>query len=155
MSIEISVDELDIVNIKKGQAATVSLDALPGQSFEGKISSVANEGTYDSGNTKYSITVLIDRTEQMYSGMNAGIRVETEDPAEYLTVPVAALSDEGGKTYVYTSYDEEKDELSGLTEVVTGKSDGEDVEIVSGIKKGDKVCYKYADTIEYTFMRKS
>lgn len=155
MSIDISVDELDINNLKKGQDATVSLDALPGQSFAGKVTKLANEGTYDSGNTKYAVTVLIDRTEQMYSGMNAGITIETEDPAEYLTVPAAAISDEGGKTWVYTSYDEEKDELTGLTEVVTGKSDGEDVEIVSGIKTGDKVCYKYADTIEYTFMRKS
>lgn len=155
MSIDISVDELDIINIKKGQDATVSLDALPGQSFEGKVTEIANEGTYDSGNTKYTVTVLIDRTEQMYSGMNAGIRIETEDPAEYLTVPVAAISDEGGKTYVYTSYDEENDELTGLTEVETGRSDGEDVEIVSGIKSGDKVCYRYADTIEYNFVRKT
>ena len=155
MSIDISVDELDIINIKKGQDATVSLDALPGQSFEGKVTEIANEGTYDSGNTKYTVTVLIDRTEQMYSGMNAGIRIETEDPAEYLTVPVAAISDEGGKTYVYTSYDEENDVLTGLTEVETGRSDGEDVEIVSGIKSGDKVCYRYADTIEYNFVRKT
>ena len=155
MSIEISVDELDIINIKKGQAATVSLDALPGQSFEGKISSVANEGTYDSGNSKYNVTVVIDRTEQMYSGMNAGIRIETKEPAGCLTVPAAAICDEDGKTWVYTSYDEENDELIGLTEVVTGRSDGEYVEIVSGIKTGDKVCYRYADTIEYNFVRRS
>lgn len=155
MSIDISVDELDIINLKKGQEATVSLDALPGQSFAGKVTKLANEGTYDSGNSKYTVTVVIGRTEQMYSGMNAGIRIETEDPAGCLTVPAAAICDEDGKTWVYTSYDEENDELTGLTEVVTGRSDGEYVEIVSGIKTGDKVCYRYADTIEYNFVRRS
>ena len=82
-----------------------------------------------------------------------GRKIDTGDSTEYLTVPAAALIDEGGKTYVYTGYDEEKDELLGLTEITTGLSDGENVEILSGISAGDKVCYRYADTIEYSFMR--
>ena len=130
------------------------MDALPGQSFDGRIVSIDSEGTYDSGNTKYTVSIELDRTEQMYQGMNAGIKIARSDDSEYLTVPVAALIDEGGMTYVYTGYDEETDELTGLTEVTTGLSDGENVEIVSGINSGDKVCYRYADTIEYNFTRK-
>lgn len=154
MSIDISVDELDIGAVKVGEDVIVSLDALPGQSFDGRIVSIGSEGTYDSGNTKYTVSIELDRTEQMYQGMNAGIKIARSDDSEYLTVPVAALIDEGGKTYVYTGYDEETDELTGLTEVTTGLSDGENVEIVSGINSGDKVCYRYADTIEYNFTRK-
>ena len=153
MTIDISVDELDIGALKVDQDVTVSLDALPGQSFDGTVVAIGSEGTYSSGNTKYTVTVEIERTEQMYTGMNAGIKIDTGDSTEYLTVPAAALIDEGGKTYVYTGYDEENDELLGLTEITTGLSDGENVEILSGISAGDKVCYRYADTIEYSFMR--
>ena len=154
MTVDISVDELDIGSINVGGPVIVSLDSLPGQSFEGKIVSVDKEGTYDSGNTKYTVTVSVARTEQMYAGMNAGIKIDTSGDEEYLTVPAAALTDEGGKTYVYTGYNEEENELEGKTEVTTGLSDGEDVEITSGLKAGDEVCYRYADTIEYTFVRK-
>ncbi|MCR5058184.1 MAG: HlyD family efflux transporter periplasmic adaptor subunit [Clostridiales bacterium] len=152
MTIDITVDELDIRTLHVGDKAVVTLDAIPGQSFDGEIISIGEEGTYDSGNTKYQITVSVPRTKQMYNGMNAGIRV-TVCEEEYLTVPVAALIEENGNTYVYTLYDEEEERFDGLTEVVTGVSDGTDVQIVSGLSEGDTVCYRYADSIELTFIR--
>lgn len=152
MTIEITVDELDIRSLHVGDQTSVTLDAIPGQSFDGKITKIGEEGSYDSGNTKYTVTVSVPKTEQMYTGMNAVISV-TVSENEYLTIPVAALTEEGGKTYVYTIYDEEKEKLDGLKEVTTGVSDGEDVQIVSGLSEGDKVYYRYADSIEFTFVR--
>lgn len=151
MTIEISVDELDISGLKVGQKVIVTLDSLKGQSFDGTVESIASEGTYDSGNTKYAVTVSVPRTEQMLSGMNAGIRIEVANTDECITVPVAALVESSGKTYVYTTYDEKNDELGGLVEVTTGISDGEEVQILSGLDNTSKVYYKYADTIEYKF----
>lgn len=153
MTIDVSVDELDIRGLKEGQDVTVSLDALPGQSFDGKITSISKEGTYDSGNTKFTVTVSVAKTEQMLSGMHAGIRADVGEAKTCITVPVAALLEENGKTYVYTMYDEETDKLDGLTEVTTGLSDGTNVEILSGVSEGSKVYYRYADTLEYVFVR--
>ena len=152
MTIDISVDELDIRDLKIGQEVTISLDALSGQSFKGEIVSISSTGTYeDEGNTKYTVSVSVDRTEQMLSGMNAGISIDMSGTDECLTVPVAALVEKNGKTYVYTSYNEKKDELGDLKEVTTGRSNGTDVEILSGLNSGEKVYYKFADSIEYTF----
>ena len=151
MTIEISVDELDIRDLKIGQKVTITLDALSGQSFKGEIVSIGSEGTYDDGNTKYAVSVSVDRTEQMLSGMNAGISIDMTDSTECLTVPVAALVEKNGKTYVYTSYNEKKDLLGDLKEVATGRSNGTDVEILSGLNSGEKVYYRYADNINYTF----
>ena len=151
MTIEITVDELDIRNLKVCDKASVTLDAIPGQSFDGEITAIGEEGTYDGGNTKYTVTVSVPKIEQMYTGMSAGIIVMTREE-EYMTIPVAALVEENGKTYVYTMYDEEKDTLDGLKEVTTGVSDGEDVQIVSGLSEGDKVYYRYADSIEFNFV---
>ena len=67
------------------------------------------------------------------------------------TLPAAALTADSGKSYVYTAYDEKTDTLSGLTEVETGISDGNLVEILSGISEGDSFYYRYADSIEYSF----
>ncbi|MBR5975960.1 MAG: HlyD family efflux transporter periplasmic adaptor subunit [Clostridiales bacterium] len=152
MSIEISVDELDIRGLAVGQKVTITLDAIAGQSFDGEITEIGSEGTYDTGNTKYAVTISVPRTEQMWSGMNAGIRVELGEATSSLTVPVAALLEKDGKTYVYTIYNEEKDTLDGLTEVTTGLSDGTDVEIVSGLSEDAKIYYRYADSLEYTFV---
>ena len=151
MTIGISVDELDIRDLKVGQEVTITLDALSGQSFNGEIVSIGSEGTYDEGNTKYTVSVSVDRTEQMLSGMNAGISIDMTDNTECLTVPVAALVEKNGKTYVYTSYNEKKDILGDLKEVTTGRSNGTDVEILSGLNSGEKIYYRYADSIEYTF----
>ena len=154
MTVEISVDELDINSLRIGQQAEVTLDALPGQSFEGQIVSLDADGSYEEGNTKYKVTVSVPRSEQMLSGMNAGIKVSLGDAKECLGIPEAALIEKSGKTYVYTLYDESKDLLGGLIQVETGLSDGTNVQIVSGLEAGQSVFYRYADSIEYSFVRR-
>ena len=62
-------------------------------------------------------------------------------------IPESALYEESGKTYVYTGYDKEKDELTGKAEGTTGLADGENVEILSGLSEDDKVYYRYADSL--------
>ena len=111
--------------------------------------------TYTAGllSGTYSVSVTLDRTSQMMSGMNAGIRIELSESDDVITVPVSALEEEDGKTYVYTSYNEKEDVLEDRQEVTTGLSDGTDVQIVSGISEGDQVCYRYADTLVYSFSR--
>ncbi len=45
------------------------------------------------------------------------------------------------------------DELDeSLEEVETGVADGDNVEILSGLSDGDKIYYRYADTLSYTFL---
>ena len=45
------------------------------------------------------------------------------------------------------------DELDeSLKEVETGVADGDNVEILSGLSDGDKIYYRYADTLSYTFL---
>ena len=47
------------------------------------------------------------------------------------------MEEESG-VYVYTSYDEETETFGGLLEVTTGLSDGENVEILSGLSEGSE-----------------
>ena len=151
MTIDISVDELDIVQIRTGRKVSVTLDALSGQSFEGVITSVGTTAASSTGNAKYSVTVTLNRTTEMLAGMNALVSLDTGSDEEFQTIPVAALFEKNGHTYVYTSYNEKDGTLGGIKEVTTGRSDGTDVEISGGLAATDKVYYKYADSIEYSF----
>ncbi len=79
------------------------------------------------------------------------MKIVTAESNQVPTIPVAALIEDGGHTYVYLQYDEKKDLLSDLTEVVTGLSDGDAVQILSGLSDGSTVYYRYADSIIYNF----
>ena len=129
----------------------MTFDALPGQSFEGKISALNPFGQNSGGNTKYTVTVAMGKQESMLLGMSASVGIDLEDRANVLVVPEAALVEQDGKTYVYTGYDEAKDELRDLTEVETGIADGTAVEVTSGLAEGQTYYYRYADTVSYAF----
>ncbi len=150
MTISISVDELDILSLSEGQSAEITLDALTGRSFTGAVTSIATTGTNSGGNTKFSVEITMARTEQMLNGMNASVKITLSTTENVLIIPEAALVEDGNTTYVYTSYDEASDTLGDPISVETGVSDGENVEIRSGLLEGDTVYYSYSDTLTYS-----
>lgn len=152
LTVTIQVDELDILQLHEGMDTTITMDAFQGTTFPGTITRVGNIGQNSGGNTKYAVEVTLSTTEQMLVGMNASVSIVTDTTAPVLTVPAAALQEESGKTWVYTQYDSKKDILSGLTQVTTGSSDGELVEIKSGLDENSTYYYRYADSITYNFI---
>lgn len=148
--ISLTVDELDISRLSIGQPVTVTLDALPGQSFDGSITLIDPNGSSAGGDTKYTVTVSIARTQDMLEGMNASVTVELACHDGLLLIPAAALYEDAGGTYVYTGTDK-NGEPSGPVAVTTGLSDGTNVEITGGLSDGDSFCYLYFSALEYTF----
>ena len=151
--ITLTVDELDIAQLSIGQAVTVTLDALPGQSFDGEITEIDPNGENSGGSTKYSVTVTLPRTEDMLTGMNAAVRVQLRENDGRLLIPLAAVQEDANGIYVCTGYDKSSDEATDPIEITTGLSDGENVEVLSGLSEGDTVYYRYADTLEYSFVK--
>ena len=151
MTVDITVDELDILSIKKGQDVQITLDALAGQSFDGIITDIGVSGSNSGGNTKYTAEVTIDRAPNMIAGMNATALITLETDENLLTVPSEALVSEGTRTYVYTSYDSKTGALGNPVDVTTGASDGILTEITSGLKAGDTVWYSYYDKLDNDF----
>ena len=151
--ITLTVDELDIAQLSIGQAVTVTLDALPGQSFDGEITEIDPNGENSGGSTKYSVTVTLPRTEDMLTGMNAAVRVQLKENDGRLLIPLAAVQEDANGIYVCTGYDKSSDEATDPIEITTGLSDGENVEVLYGLSEGDTVYYRYADTLEYSFVK--
>lgn len=153
MTVQIQVDELDIRTLETGMEATVTLDALPGSSFTGAITSINPYGENSGGNTKYTVTVTLPRDEKMLSGMNASVKITTGVSGTVPTVPAAAVVFDAGKSWLYTGYNEKTDTLTDPVEIQTGLSDGSLVELLSGLPEGSSFYYRYADSIEYSFVR--
>lgn len=153
MTVHIQVDELDIRTLETGMEATVTLDALPGSSFTGTITSINPYGENSGGNTKYTVTVTLPRDGKMLSGMNASVKITTGVSGTVPTVPAAAVVFDAGKSWLYTGYNEKTDTLTDPVEIQTGLSDGSLVELLSGLPEGSSFYYRYADSIEYSFVR--
>lgn len=153
ITVQIQVDELDIRTLETGMEATVTLDALPGSSFTGAITSINPYGENSGGNTKYTVTVTLPRDEKMLSGMNASVKITTGVSGTVPTVPAAAVVFDAGKSWLYTGYNEKTDTLTDPVEIQTGLSDGSLVELLSGLSEGSSFYYRYADSIEYSFVR--
>ena len=148
MKIAITIDELDILLIKEGDEALVTIDALPGRSFEGTVTGVNTGTSNDGGNSKYDAEITIERTAEMLPSMNASGIITIETKENILTIPVAAISEEGLETLVYTAYDENGKKLENPVEIKTGLSDGNKVEILAGLSEGQQFWYYYYDKVE-------
>jgi len=151
MTLQITVDELDILRLQVGQTADITVDALTGQVFSGTVTDISNTGTSNGGNSKFTVELTLERSEDMLSGMNATATVPLESFENVLTVPLAALVEQGTKTLIYTGYDEKKETLTDPVEVTVGVSDGENVQLLSGLNAGDPYYYAYYDTLEISY----
>ena len=148
MTVTISVDEQDISSVQTGMAAELTVNALPGEEFEGEVTKVSKSGTNSGGSSKFAVEITLPRQSEMLAGMSASAVLPLYEKMDVLTLPAAALNDLGGKTVVYTALDKKTGEPSNPVEVECGISDGETVEILSGLASGDTVYYSYYDSLE-------
>ena len=144
MTLEISIDELDIASVSLGMEVSVTVDALDGNPFTGSVTGIGNTGTSNGGNSKFTVEVTLPRSENMLGGMNASVTIPLSAAENVLTVPVAALVENGTETLVYTGCDEDGNLTDPVT-VTPGVSNGEYVQILSGLEAGDAIRYAYYD----------
>ena len=151
VTLEITVDELDVTALQVGMTAQVKIDALGGQKYTATITEIGNTGTNNGGSSKYTVELTMDRAGDMLAGMNATATIILSTVSDVLTIPAAALVEQGNQTVVYTGYDEEQETLLNPVEVIVGSSDGENVEILEGLDQGQTYYYAYYDTLEISF----
>ncbi|MCI8730608.1 MAG: biotin/lipoyl-binding protein [Lachnospiraceae bacterium] len=121
------------------QEAQITLEALEDQLFTGVVTQVSDRTSGSEGSAKYTVEITVDKEESMRVGMSASAVIITDKKENVVTIPSDAVQEQGPRMFVYTQYDSEKGVLSGIQEVETGMSDGEKVEITSGLEEGDTV----------------
>jgi HlyD family secretion protein len=131
------MDEVDAPKITPGQAVRISLDALPGRSFAGKVKRVA---PYVTAVEKQARTVDVeatfdqpDKVGRLLVGYSANVEVVLDTRDNVLRVPTAALL-EGGRVLVVGA-----DEKLAERKLKTGVSNWEFTEVIEGLTAGDKI----------------
>lgn len=129
-----TVDEIDIVKIKTGQKAKISVDALSNQTFTGTVRFISPYGSKAGNVVKFSVLVDLDPSKaEMRGGLSATAEIQVDSVSGAILVPVSSVSTVNGKSYVTMADTRES------REVTVGLQNLNYAEIKSGLKEGDKV----------------
>lgn len=146
MSVTIQVDETDILSLKEGQTASVTVESIGKNAYSGIVTEIDTTAASSDGVTMYTATITLDKMEGMLSGMTADVAVTIQGVENALLVPADAVHKTSSTAYVYTAYDTESRSYGSPVEVTVGMSDGDYTEITAGLKEGDVVYYTEKET---------
>ncbi len=137
VAVNADVDEEDILSIEVGLPVSVSLDALPGRSFNGTVTFIGSSEQSQQGAVSFPVTITLDSTEDLnlVEGLTASAQIISSQVSDVVMVPVATV---GGSIFEPTV------ELVGpqgtqTVPIQIGQSNGTFVEVLSGVREGDTV----------------
>ncbi|MFJ3787952.1 efflux RND transporter periplasmic adaptor subunit [Kitasatospora sp. NPDC090091] len=141
MQVTANFSELDSLKLKKGEAATVTLNAQSDTKLNATVLSVSplpvGGGTGGAAAVQYAATLQITGdTSKLRTGLSATVSVVTGEADDALSLPTAALAGTGASRTATLVHPD------GATERVTvgvGVEGDSTVQVVSGLKEGDKV----------------
>jgi RND family efflux transporter MFP subunit len=134
LKLEAGVSELEAGRLKPGMAASLTVAALPGRSFEGRITALAPE--IDLRNRHFRIEVRVANDDaSLLGGMYAVARVVTSRAEQAVAVPREAVFTREGRRMVYVV---SGDKVSAVP-VTEGIADAGRVQILSGVSAGQQV----------------
>lgn len=136
MSLILSVDELDIVHVKKGQTVSLSADALPDVPLTGVVRKIAPLGNTESSVTTYDVYVELtgEIDPRVRGGMNVSGEIVVNTAEDALTIPSDAPRKGEDGWYVTLEGGEE-------AAVEIGVMTDDRVQILSGLSEGDRIEY--------------
>jgi multidrug efflux pump subunit AcrA (membrane-fusion protein) len=138
MQLVVPLSESEIGNVKVGQIATVTVEALSASKLAAHVSEVALLSTSSSGAVSYDVTFRLD---QLAAGLKLGMSASAEvvvKQAEGINVPTSAIS--AGSVTV------ERAGKQVRQRVVTGLAGNTSTIILSGLKAGETVVLPAAST---------
>jgi len=136
MVIRAHVNQIDAAKLKQEQAATITVDSLPGVTLEGKVTLVAPQATVKNNIKGFAVDVLVTRTDvRLRSGMNANLKLPIARAENTLAVPISAVFSEENAQAIYVMTP-----TGPARRVVrTGISDYRYCEILDGATEGETV----------------
>jgi membrane fusion protein, macrolide-specific efflux system len=135
LTMTVAISEADIGQIKVGQAATVTVDALAGVELAAHVAAISSDSTDTSDVVSYNVTLKLDQTDsRVLSGMSASAAIVVAQ-ADGVTVPNAAVTGSGSEGTVTLDANGKRVER----EVVVALRGTDRTEIASGLKAGDEL----------------
>ncbi len=93
MRVIADIDEADIGNVKEGQRVSFTVDAYPGETFNGEVTQVRQQATIESNVVTYEVVISAANPDlKLKPGLTASVEVFTVDATCETIVPAAALN---------------------------------------------------------------
>jgi HlyD family secretion protein len=134
------VDESDIGKVYLGQPARIKVQSFPGKSFVGKVTKIAPLGVEKDNVTTFEVQISIDNPGgELKANMTANAEIVLEEHKNVVTVPEqAVMYDKDRNASVWVPDPSAKDGHRTVS-IKVGIANGSRIEVLSGIKAGDKV----------------
>ncbi len=135
--IEVNIEEADINKIKIGQTVYATFDAMDELKLDGEVSFISlTSKTNNNGIVTYLVRIVITNKgdNQIREGMTVFVDFVTAEAKDVLVIPVSSVKNVNDSPSVMNKNKE-------WVPVVTGFTDGKNVEIIKGLEVGDKIVY--------------
>lgn len=134
IKINVDMPELDVRFIQAGQAAKVTVDALPGSEWAGTVDFVSFKA--DPATKTFQVRVIIQNTDhRVRPGMIARVAFLRRVIPEAVTAPLFAIVEKSGERMVFV----EKDGIVQARTVSLGVIEGDRIQITRGLNPGDRL----------------
>nr|MBQ8253148.1 efflux RND transporter periplasmic adaptor subunit [Lachnospiraceae bacterium] len=143
LKVTLSVTKYDVQKLAVGQAAEITINE---NEYTGSVSSISRIASVNgSGAAVVDVTVHIDNPDdKIILGMEAKVSVQTAEEEDILLIPSAGVNYSSDGIFCYIL----SDGVIEKREIETGISDDEYIQVLSGLKEGDKVVTNVTGTIE-------
>jgi len=137
-----TVDEIDVGKLALGLPTRIKIGAIPDSQVTGKLTRIAPKATEKEGARLFDVEIELDPASAvtLRAGYSANADLVLQEHKDVLVIPerLVTFEDAGKKAFVELPAATPKGEPRKI-EIKTGLSDGLNVEVVSGLKKGDRV----------------
>ena len=141
----VAISETEYTKVKKGDKVVLTADALPGKSFEGRVSRL--HPTMDPATHTFNVEVQVPNTRrELRPGMYVRASVDFGDNRSIVVPDTAILKMQGSGTRTLFVINGEG--LSEVRIVTLGRHWDGNYEILSGLQEGEKVVYKGNSTLK-------
>jgi HlyD family secretion protein len=136
MLVKASINEVDVIKLKKGQEVKIGFDAIRGIVYQGKVRRISPSGTKEENLVVYPVEVeILDPDGRIRPGMTADLDIIIEEAKNVLCIPKHAVMSKEGKNMVLV-----KEQGKVISKpFIAGVSNEINTEIKSGLEEGDTV----------------
>lgn len=132
LRIKLSITEKDVFLLKNGDRAIVTTDVFPDTKFNARIKSIGVKGDETHS---FPIELQIVNNRSLKAGMNVDVEFDKQINRESIVIPRTAIMGSSTDAVVFVV----ENNTAKLRSVTTGTESGTNIEILSGLKSGDKV----------------
>ena len=136
-----NIDETEVGQLVSGMPMKITIGALQDLSFGAMLEYVSPKAVENNGANQFEIKAAVQvlKGSKIRSGYSATAEIELAHATKALSVPESAIEFSGDSTFVYLIKENGKEKTYERKQVVTGLSDGVNIEIKSGLTLKDKV----------------